>query len=286
MAKHVKPPAGFLSAASAIKRLGTSSSTFYSWVDQQKISRVIPPGYTEGYYPEAQINEIKRARDAFDLLALTDSLIFSQAQEEDIVGITHLAEELFGKGKTADQKTRLAQYRANPLIFHILKQNEIIVGYIGLFPLRHEAIEAIMSGISEDHFRTGILSPDNIEPYAVGQGYELFLVIGAKQLTNEKKQIVIRSRVYGARLISGAIGVIENLARKNIMVSKVYATSRTHDGLKLCHDMGFTKIEPEGEEDDLSQFELDVLSSANPLFSKYQRILERKKKLGMWISPG
>jgi hypothetical protein len=268
MAKTAKAPSGFYTASDVMKKLGIPSSTLYEYARVGKIKKVVPPGRKEGYYPKAEIDKMVRAKEAFILQYASDTTLFEKAIEEDIDGITNLSVELFGKHGTANHETRLAQFHANPEIFYVLKQEEIIVGYVGFFPLKHEAIKAIMSDMDENRFRTGILAPANIVPFKAEEAKELFLIIGAKR-------DVKKSTIYGSRLISGAIEVLEHLARRGIIIESLYATSRTRDGIKLCQDLGFKQTAPEEEEDNLLRFRLDLLTTTNPLLKRYQRIVNR-----------
>lgn len=272
MAKTSRAPSGFYTASEVMKKLGIANSTLYHYIDIGKIQRVVPPGKKEGYYLKAEVDNIIRAKELFILQYATDSSTFEQAQEEDIAGITDLCIGLFGKNGTASYETRLAQYHKNPQIFYVLKQDELIVGYIGLFPLKQEAIEQIMSGVEESTFRRGLLSPENITQFAPGEADHVFLVIGVRQ--NLK-----RSKTYGAKVISGGIEVLEQFARKDVIIKKLYATSRTQDGIRLCKGMGFKQIIPKFEEDDLLRFELDLEKTESPLFQKYRRIVKRASEI-------
>jgi hypothetical protein len=268
MPKTAKAPSGFYTASDVMKKLGIPSSTLYEYAKTGRIKKVVPPGRKEGYYPKAEIDRLVKAKEAFILQYATDTALFEKAQEEDIEGITNLGIELFGKHGSPNYDTRLAQFHTNPDIFYTLKQDEIIVGYVGLFPLKHEAIEAIMAGMEEDRFRTAILAPENILPFKPEEARELFLIIGAKQ-------DVKKSTIYGARLISGTIEVLEHLARRGIIITNLYATSRTRDGIRLCKGLGFKQIIPANEEDNLLRFKLDLRTTTNPLLKRYKKIVER-----------
>src|SRR5215472_7843954 len=136
MAKTAKAPSGFYTASEAMKILGLSSSSFYDYVKAGRLQRVVPPGRKDGYYPKSQVDAIIKAQELFVLEYATNEAIFEKAQEADIKGITDLSIELFGKSGTATYETRLAQYHANPDIFYVLRQDDLIVGYFGLFPLK------------------------------------------------------------------------------------------------------------------------------------------------------
>jgi hypothetical protein len=268
VAKTAKAPSGFYTASEVLKKLSIQSSSLKNLVDTGRIKKVIPPDRKEGYYLKVDVDRILRERELFVLQYATDASLFEKAQEEDIQAITDLSIELFGKHGTASYETRLAQYHANPDIFYVLKQDEILVGYLGIFPLKHEAIEAIMSGMEEDRFRTGVLSPENIVQFRPGEAEEVFLIIGVRQDLK-------RSKGYASRLISGGFEVLENFARKGIIVKRLYATSRTRDGIRLTKGLGFKQVIPTSEEDDLLRFEWDLEKSTSPLLASYHRIVKR-----------
>ncbi len=268
MAKTAKAPRGFYTAKEVMQKLGIANSTLYHYVDTGKIKKVIQPGRKEGYYLKSEVDKIIREREIFILQYATDATIFEKAQEEDIEGITNLCIELFGKNGTASYETRLAQYKANPDIFYAVKQEDLIVGYIGMFPLKRETIDQIMSGVEESRFRTGLLTAENILPFQPDQADNVFLVLGVRQR-------LPRSKIYGARVIAGTIEILEQFARRGIIIKKMYGTSRTQDGIRLAKGMGFKQIIPITEDDDLLRFELDLETTKNPLFSKYQQIVKR-----------
>jgi hypothetical protein len=270
MAKTAKAPSGFYTATDVMKKLNIANSTLYHYVETGKIRRVVPPGKKDGYYPKAEIDKMIKARELFVLQYATDTTTFEMATEDDIEGIAELGAELFNGNKTATYQRRITQYHANPEIFYIVKQEELIVGYVGLFPLKQEAIETIMSGMAESRFNVGILSPDNITQFKPGEADSLFLIIGVKQGLK-------RTRAYGARAVAGTMAVLENLARKGIFTKKLYGTSRTQDGIRLAKGLGFKQVIPKDEEDDLLRFELDLETTTSPFFQKYQRIAKRRK---------
>lgn len=268
MAKTAKAPSGFYTAKEVMQKLGIANSTLYHYVETGKIKRVVSPGRKDGYYLKGEVDKMVKAKELFILQYASDTSTFDVAQEEDMQGITDLGIELFGKSGAPSYETRLAQYRANPEIFYVLKQDDVLVGYLAMFPLKRAAIERIMSGVAESTFRSGVLVPANITRFEAGEADELFMLIGVRQ--DLKK-----SRLYGARLISEGIGVMEQFARRGIVMKKLYATSRTRDGIRLCRDMSFRQVTPDAEEDDLSRFELDLETTTNPLFQKYQGIAKR-----------
>lgn len=268
MGRTAKPPKGYYTAGQAVKKLHMARSSLYNLVERGQVKKITPPSKTDGFYSKADVDKIAKAQEAFILQYASDNSVFEKAQEEDIEGITELCIELFGKDGTASHETRLAQYHSNPDIFYVVKQDDIIVGYVGLFPLKYEAIQRIMSGVAESTFRTGLLSPENIVQFRPGEAEHVFMVIGVKQK-------LPKTALYGAKAISGAIEVMEQFAREGVVVKKLYGTSRTSDGIRLARKLQFKQVTPPVEEDDLSRFVLDLETTTNPLFKEYQEIVKQ-----------
>jgi hypothetical protein len=268
MGRTSKPPKGFYTAGQAVKKLHMSRSSLYALVDRGQIKKITPPNKTDGFYLKSDVDRIAKAQEAFILQYATDTSIFSAAREDDIEGIADLNAELFGGTRKSRYDLRMAQYHANPEIFHVLKQDNIIVGYVGVFPLKQEAIDKIMTGMPESRFRLEVLAPEYITLFQPGEADNVFLIIGVKQ--NLKK-----SRFYGARVIAGTIEFLETLAHRGVFIKKAYGTSRTEDGIRLSKGLGFGQIIPASEEDDLARFELDLETSNNPLLREYQQIMKR-----------
>lgn len=264
MGRTTKTPKGFYSAAQAIKKLRIPKSTFYDMVERGQIKRVVPPNKNDGFYPKEDIDRMAKAQEAFILQYATDASTFEIAQEEDIEGIADLYRELFGGSRESRQQLIADWYHSNPEILYALKQDGIVVGYIGLFPLKQEAIKKIMDGLKESRFRTELLTPEHITQFKEKVAEHVFLIIGVKQG-------IRKSKLYGSRIISGGVEVLESLAKRGVIVKKLYATSRAQDGIRLCKGMGFKQVIPLQEEDNLLRFELDLETTTNPLFKDYQR---------------
>lgn len=268
MPKKARAPRGFYSASDVMRILGIGNSTLYHYVETGKIKKVVPPERKEGYYIKAEIDKMARARELFMLQYATDETEFEKAGEDDIEGVARLYTELFGGNPTTRQEMVSEWYQSNSDMIYTTKQDDVIVGYVIIMPLKHEAVEKIMTGLEETRFRTELLTKANIVPFEAGKTEEAFMLIGVKQDLK-------RSRHYGARTISGGIEVIETLARKGIILKRLYATSRTQGGIRIAKGLGFKQIIPENEEDDLMRFILDLENTNSPLFKKYHEIVKR-----------
>jgi hypothetical protein len=268
MAKRANAPKGFYSASDVMKILGIGNSTLYHYVDTGKIKKVVPPDRQEGYYIKTEIDKMVRAREMFTLQYASDESDFEKATSEDIEGIASLYVDLFGGNHTTRTEMLTEWYNSNKDMTYITKQDNIIVGYVIVMPLKHEAIQKIMDGLEENRFRTELLTKNNITPFEIGKTEEAFLLIGVKQGLK-------RSKHYGSRTISGGIEAMESLARTGVILKRLYATSRTQGGIRIAKGLGFKQITPKNEEDDLLRFELDLETTKSPFFKKYQQVAKR-----------
>jgi len=265
------PPKGFYTAAQAIKKTGIPKSTFNDMVKKGKIKKVVPPNRSDGFYPKEEIDRLAKAHEAWLLQYATDTSTFELAQEDNLEGLADLYRELFGGGKESRERLIQEWYHVNSEMFYVVKQDGVIAGYIGLMPLKQEAIQKIMNGLAEDRFRTELLTPEYITAFKPEEADNVFVLIGAKQKLK-------KSQFYASRAITGGVEVLEQLAKRGIIVKRLYATSRVQEGIRLCEGMGFKQIIPPHEEDNLLRFELDLETTDNPLFKDYQRLSKTNKQ--------
>ena len=276
MTKTAKAPKNFYTATQAIKKLGMPRATFFNLAKSGKIKRVVPDGYTEGYYPKAEIDKMALAREMFTLQYTSDASLFRRAEEKDIQGITDLGVALFGSSTTPSYENRLACWKKNPDAYYVVEQDELIVGWIALVPLKEDAISVLM-GESKDAtsmfvgMHQNVMVPENILPFTVEGAKNVFLTVGARQG-------LPRSKTYGMKLILGGYEVLENFARNGIFVKRLYATSRTPDGIKLCRDVGFQEKE-DNATSAVKRFWLDLETTSSPLLQAYKRIVKEHSKL-------
>ncbi len=95
-------------------------STFFNFVKIGKIKKVIPEGYTEGYYPKSVIDKMALEKEIFSLLYASDTSVFRKAEEKDVQGIHNLSLSIFGTNVAPDYENRLAPYLKNPDIYYIV----------------------------------------------------------------------------------------------------------------------------------------------------------------------
>jgi hypothetical protein len=271
MAKIVKAPTNFYTAAEAIKKLGMQRATFFKYVKDGKLKRVVFDGFIEGCYPKAEVDKIASAREMFTLQYASDSSIFRRAEEKDIQGITDLGVSLFGTSTTPNYESRLACWKKNPDAYYVVEQDGLIVGWIALVPMKIEAIEVLMGNTNNAtsmfvNMHQNVIIPENIQMFLPQQAQNVFLTIGVRQS-------LPRSKVYGMKLILDSYEILKAFAREGVIVEKLYATSRTPDGVSLCRNIGFQEKE-DNATSAVKRFWLDLKTAPLPLLHEYQEIVK------------
>lgn len=265
MPKSPKAPNGLYTAGEAIRRLGIPPTTFHHYVKIGKIKKVVPPGRSEGYYEKAYINEMARANQLFAIQYATDQTKFSVATPEDAQGIYDVIASLWGTLFTTPVATRLSWYEKNSSIDYVVKKENIVAGYITVMPLKHEVIEQLM----EEKIRGWDIKAEDILPFTPGIPLECYTGAAVRAGVYQPKR-------YGMRLLMGIMETMQELARKGVIIKKLYAVSDTPDGVELSRNLGFEE-EPPAPNSTFRRFTLDLETSDSPYAIEYRRILDDSK---------
>lgn len=192
--------------------------------------------------------------------------IFTKATGEDAREEIELSEFIFEKA-VHDIPTHQEWLKKNPDIDFILRENERLVGYINMYPMKQQAIEQFMSG----RVRGWELSVDDLLPYTPHSQVECIIMDIATTPEAPKQQRV----QFGARLISGLIDFIFSLAKQHIIITKFHAIGSTPTGIAILRNADFQELWRKNKR---VAFELDVMKSNLPLAQSYRQVLERKNK--------
>ncbi len=268
MPKRAKAPSGFYTASEVMQKLGIGNSTLYKYIDQGKIKRVVPPDRKDGYYIKAEIDKMVRAKELFILQYSSSPSEFMKASEEDIQGIYDLCVSLYGATNIPGYERRLEWYQKNPDIYYVVKQDRIVTGFASLLYLTDDILQQIMN---TDHPQP--VKAEHIRLFTPGEPIDhLFITVVIRPGLDSTVR-----RQHGSHLLTGIIDVLEDFARKGMPVRKLYATSRTTEGIKLCRDLGFKEAQIKPEDDTL-RFELDLETSDSPFLKKYQQAIKRRAR--------
>ncbi len=280
MVKRTNAPAGTYSAAEAAKRLGLPKTTFHNYVRDGRIKKVVPPGQTEGFYSKTEVEKLAQARELFILLNSTGPVTFERASSEnDIKGIYDLCIAIYGIGGTPSYEERLKIWHKNPYVYYVVKQENIVVGYISLIWFKNEALKQLMGPTPKQSITTSagtgvysITGAENILPFVPGEPIDsLFISLGVRPGMSNTEQ-----RTYSFKLIRDTVTVLEEFAEQGMPVKKLYSTSERTDGIRLAQKLGMKEIRYEG--DNIIRFELDLEETNHPLLKEYQRIVKERNQ--------
>ncbi len=279
MPKRTKsPPRGYYTAEQAAKRLKLPLATFYVRYRGGKIKaeKWAPKGYTEGFYSKRDIDEIAQEQELAELLHSEEPITFDRVRsEDDIRGIVDLCVAIYGQDGTPSHDARCEIWQKNPEVYYIVRQGDIIVGYISLIWFDEEALETLMGPTPKRSYvssaGTGIYSitgPEHILPFVEGQPIDsLFISLGVRPGMSNTEQ-----RDYAVKLLRGTQDVLSDFARRGMPVHKLYGTSERGEGIKLARKFGMREIKYPG--DNILRYELDLETSDHPLLLPYRQALE------------
>jgi len=275
--KPRKPPKGWYTGSQAAQRLKLPLATFYHRIkfNKIKVDRYIPSGYSEGYFSKEDVDNLAQERELAAILHSVEPVIFSRASsEDDLRGIVDLCIAIYGQNGTPSYETRLEVWQKNPDVYYIVKQEDIVVGYISLIWFDDEALNTLM-GPSPQESRispagTGIYSiigPEHVREFIEGHPIEsLFVSLGVRPGMSPQDQ-----RNYAIKLLRGTQDVLVSFVKRGMPVHKLLATSERGDGIVMARKLGMK--ETKYPNDHILRYELDLETSDNPLLQPYKQAL-------------
>src|SRR5712672_85781 len=243
-------PKGYYTGKEAANRLGLNELLFYKRFQRGKINaeKYIPVGYTEGYYKKKDIDELAQRQELARLLHSEEPILFSRVEtEDDIRGIVDLCIAIYGQNGTPSYDARMEIWKKNPDVYYIVKQEDIVVGYISLIWFDNVALDSLMKPTplvkrtSISSAGTGIYSatgPEHILPFVDNQPIDsLFISLGVRPGMSNLEQ-----RDYAFKLLRGGQEILATFAERGMSVRMLYATSEKGDGKRMARKLGMKEI--------------------------------------------
>jgi hypothetical protein len=257
----------YYTAGQAQARLGVDKNRFNYLVRTGKIKKYVPPGMAQGRYSKAQIDRLARENLAFMAYDESQGVTFSKViNHTDIEDEYELAELMFGSSAIHDIPTREAWLAKNPETDFIVRDSGVLVAFLNLLPVKHDTIMDFMEG----KIRGWDIPADDVLPYTPGETLECIVMgMGTDPRANRGN----RAR-YGARLISGTLDFLEELARRGVTISNFYATSVTPTGIAILRNAGFEEMGKTSKDSGKrKRFVLDTMTSDTLLAQEYRNVL-------------
>jgi hypothetical protein len=261
----------YYTAKEAQEVLGMTYSALRNQVNAGHIRFMLPPGKRQAIYLKEDVDQLKSDIEVW-LIGRHQANIpparFVKATVEDMPKAVELAAEIFGGLNTIPLEKRIEWVKKNPDIDYLLIQEEQLVGYLTLIPLRLETIEDLLTlkRYAKD------LTAEDILMYEPNKPVDIYgMAIGVKPgfSLNQK-------RLWGERLIQGARKVFLDLGKRGIPIRFIIAHSFTPEGIRLMKHVGFTVTPPKAP--GLHNFLIDVDNSGLSFIMEYKEALERWRK--------
>lgn len=243
--------------------LGITNGQLYNYSDNGTLERVYPPGKKQAVYKKSQVDQLARDLNVFIAARKRKPTQFKQVEtKEEMIECQEISQALFGVGRnTVDDRMKIL--RKNPETYHLLKDEDQIIGYVAIMPLKTEILENVLQQTLPVQ-----IAPEDIEDFKESKTIDLYLhAIGVRPGFQAAEK-----HTYGARLVTGMMDIIIRWGKKGITINTIAARSNMPDGIRLMKHMGFTEIEPLTPE--RRTFVIDVKSSGIPFIVQYKKALE------------
>ena len=180
------------------------------------IKAEVPKGRKQSYYRAADVEQVARDLKIFSLHRKNKPTQFVRVKTiEEMRECMEVSKALFG-AERGDVAKHMRILDKNPETYYMLKDEDQTIGYTAIWPLKSGKLHDILAQTIPVK-----VSPEDIETFESGKHIDLYInVIGVKpSFTREEK------RSYGARLVSGLIGVIESLGERGVPIDTIAARS-------------------------------------------------------------
>jgi hypothetical protein len=255
----------YYAAQKAQEVLEMTYSAIRNQVIAGNITAKTPKGKRQLYYKAKDVDQLSRELKVFTAHRRNKPTQFERLRtREEMEKCQEISQALFGVQREITDLMKTVE--KNPETYHVLKDENQIIGYTAMWPLKSEKLNNILAQTLPVQ-----VSAEDIEAFERGKSIDLYIVVIAIKPTFTREE----KRSYGARLISGLIGVIENLGERGIPIGTIAARSDMPDGIRLMKGIGFTEIEALTPE--RRTFVINVKESGIPLIRRYKKALEESR---------
>lgn len=256
----------YYTTAQARKVLGLDEEAFQYWVRKGRVTKVKLPGRVQGVYSRREVDKLANKVETTILTEYPEETEFRKATINDLEQEAQLAHLVFGEKAEAFNE-RKAFLERNPDIDYHVYDDDKLVAYIDIVPLKHNAIEDFMNA------RIGAwsINPEDILEFVPEKPLECLIIDMVTTPTVPPR----KRSAYGSRLLSGLIDTLSEMGRHGIDISKLYAASETPAGIRILKNAGF-QVTGEHRRGRFS-FELDISNSDEKVLRPYKEVLAEWK---------
>lgn len=270
-----QPPKDYYTSTEVKKILNISGGMISDYVDKGKIKHVVPPGRKHGFYLKRDVDKLANELNTFfNLEEETETTTFTAATIEDLYACIALNRKLFTTKSNENDETIYKRWAAwikkNPETVYVLKRDIEVIGIATMLPFKPKSqkFDEILRGDTSILLGDVNISTKDIEVYKAGNHIQLYIAeIGIEPDLGKDLR-----RVFGAKLITKLIGVVEDLGKRGVIIEDIVAVGATRSGIRLLQHFGFTEViftRP-----DTRLFTLNMKESGAPVTKTYRETLE------------
>ncbi len=264
------PPAGYITAGEAAKRLKVNDAMLSRYVKQGRLNRYGPEERKHKYYKASEVQAIIDAENAFFEAGTKPKHLtsfFTQATIDDLPIIIDIDKRTFHE--EINEETYLRWMRKNPETFFVLRNLEKkIIGFACLLPIKKTAMEQFV----RDEISMDDISPEDIDLFQPGKPLHIYVIA----LCVDPAFRVKVKHTYGASLVRGTFTFFYDLGRRGVEIETVTARTFTPDGIHLMREMGMPQLRSPVPGKHL--FEVRIAESGFPVFEHYSNLLVEWKR--------
>lgn len=265
---QTKPFKDYYTASEVKKKLGITDGMLYNYVRYGHLTRIRPPGRSQGVYKKEEVDKLALEMRVFlGSKETTKNLVVTTVTINDVADTVKLTGEIFGSEPSLAIRT--AWVERNRDVSYQLCADGSTLGVATLLPLKPERIEKILAGeVSSEQ-----TPAEEIEVYEPGKSYHLYAMgVGVSPVLSK-----LEKRIYGSKLIRGIYEAITELGERGIDIETITGRSHTVDGVRIMRHIGFQQV-PSVTRD--SNFRIDLHESNAEVARQYREALQRSRQTG------
>ncbi|GCE15667.1 helix-turn-helix transcriptional regulator [Tengunoibacter tsumagoiensis] len=223
----------YYTASEAQQKLGLSKAMFFRKVNQGLIPKVVLPGMKQGMYPKRDINALAMAMNM--VFEQFDKIVFSRSTPADQVEEMQIGTRCFGNDFITPLPDRIAFQQKSEFTFHSLKVNGNVAGYISMFSLSEQTLDALLIGqkIEREIVVKDILPFSRFHPFSV----YIDVIAVDPNLPHHVRNL------YSGIILYRFMDVLMHLISNGYQITTLYTVTTTVEGDNMVRKLGFELLE-------------------------------------------
>ncbi|HVB22535.1 MAG TPA: hypothetical protein VNG51_11355 [Ktedonobacteraceae bacterium] len=170
---------------------------------------------------------------------IVSKAVYEAAKKENIAECVAIDEAIFGASTITPVSEQIAVrqgwWTQNYEVFHVLRVEEHVAGYVSTLPLPFEKIMNILQEV--EHPRD--ITVKEIQAFQPGNPLDIYIVVmGVNPAYNNHQK-----RLLGGKLINGLTETFRGWGQRGIAIRAIYARSRLNDGIRILEHIGFKEMD-------------------------------------------